>query len=104
LTAVRGKAEAELLKIEGIDAFMVRPGAVEAGKRDNPTLSERIGEWMMPFFRICMPSFHIYGDVLGKGYIRVITEGMEGVKSVIGKETRVLLPREIKMMGMTEKT
>ena len=99
LTAIRGQAEEGLLSIEGIDAFMVRPGAVEAGKRDNPSLSERIGEWMMPFFRICMPSFHIYGDTLGKGFIKVISEGMEGVKRVLGKETRVLLPKEIKMLG-----
>lgn len=104
VAAVRVQAEAELLGIEGIDGFIVRPGAVEAGKRDNPTLTERIGVWMMPFFRICMPSLHIYGDVLGKGYIGVVTRGMEGVKSVLGKETRTLTSKEIKMVGMAEKT
>ena len=104
VAAIRGEAETELLGIEGIDAFIVRPGAVEAGKRENPTWTERLGGWMMPFFRICMPSFHIYGDVLGKGYIKVITEGMDGVKSVLGKETRVLVSKEMKMMGLAEKT
>jgi len=103
-TAVRGLAETELLAIEGVDVFVVRPGAVEAGKRADPSISERIGELMMPFFRICMPGFHVYGDVLGRGYIKLVTEGMEGVKSVLGKETGVLLPKEIKMMGMAEKT
>ena len=58
---------------------------------------------MMPLFRICMSSFHIYGDVLGKGYIRVATEGMQGVKSVLGKETRTLNLKEIKDDGYGRK-
>ena len=71
-------------------------GIVEAGKRKIPTWAERFVGLTMPAMRVFLPSLHIHGDVIAKGYIKVVTEGLKGVRDVLGVETRVLSSKQMK--------
>lgn len=98
LPQVRGQTEVALLAEEGIDVFMVRPGVVEA-KKENANFLERFAAFTTPAFRIVTPGFHIHGYVIARGYIKVATQGMEGVKTVLGEETRILSNKQMKLLG-----
>ena len=100
--AVRGETEQALLTIEGLDCFIVRPGGVEVAKKENRTITEKLSVVTHPVFRMLMPSLHIYGDVLAKGFIKIVAEGMVGVKAVLGEEKRVILSKEMKLLGMND--
>jgi hypothetical protein len=104
LLAVRGETEQALLAIEGLDCCMVRPGAVEAGKKENPTITERLSVVTHPVFRMLIPSLHIYGDVIAKGFVKIAVEGMPGIKAVLGEEKRAILSKEMKLLGMNDST
>ena len=62
---------------------------MEAAKKEGAGLWERFGVVVTLLFRV-VPSLHIYGDVLARGFVRIAAEGMEGVKSVLGEEKLVI--------------
>lgn len=99
LLSVRGETDQTLLAIEGLDCFIVRPGAVEMENDENPTITKRL---VYPLFRVLIPSLHIYGDVIATGFIKIAAEGMVGIKAVLGEEKRVILSREMKLLGMND--
>ena len=98
--AVRGETERELLAIEGLDSFMVRPGGVDAGKKEYRTITERLSVITHPVFRVLTPSLHIYGDVLAAGFLKIVAEGMDGIRAVLGEEKRVIRSKEMKLLAM----
>ena len=102
ILSVRGETDQTLLAIEGLDCFIVRPGAVETENDENPTITKRLGVISYPLFRVLIPSLHIYGDVIATGFIKIATEGMVGIKAVLGEEKRVILSREMKLLGMND--
>jgi len=98
---VHGETERELLGLEGVDVFCVRPGAVEAAKKEGAGWWERFGGVITLLFR-AVPSLHIYGDVLARAFVRIAVEGMEGVKSVLREEKQVISSHEMKLLGAVD--
>ena len=99
--AAHGQAERELLGLEGVDVFCVRPGAVEAAKKEGAGWWERFGALVTLLFR-AVPSLHIHGDILASGYVKIAVEGMEGVKEVLGEEKRVIPSKEMKLLAAAD--
>jgi len=102
LSVVRGETEVGLLGMEGLDVFIVRPGVVEAAKKEGAGWLARFASAVTPVFRVLTPGLHIYGNVLAKGFIKIALEGMKGVQEVLGEEKRVILSKEMKRLGMSD--
>lgn len=99
LLSVRGETDQMLLAIEGLDCFIVRPGAVEMENDENPTITKRL---VYTLFRMLIPSLHIYGDVIATGFIKIAINGIVAINAVLGEEKRVILSREMKRLGMND--
>jgi len=67
------------------------------GKGSGPAKKEGAGWWERVAVVVTL-----YGDVLPRRLVRIAVEGMEGVKSMLGEEKRMIPSKEMKLLGAVD--